>query len=238
MVLEIRDLAVRTRKTLTPVSYSNLNMRMRAGQHLAIMGPTGIDLLTNVICGANAPDSGTVRLSGNLSWPMPGAPFLHKHQTFIANARFVARLYEMNQRDFIDRVLDMAGIAAIADEQVSYCPKSAVSKFSFALAACLPFDIYLFTNTKVGDKDDGDKYQQIIAELGRRSGILVMTNSAKTAQALCDTAYVLEQTGAVYYDDMDAALEHLERLTKNRAEEAADAITSGYEEPVSDDFLI
>ena len=75
----------------------------------------------------------------SISWPLPNSKFLHQHQTFVGNARFIARLYEMEQAPFISKVIEMAGIQDIADERVSYCPRKAVSSFAFALGACLPF---------------------------------------------------------------------------------------------------
>ena len=240
MALELTNVCMRKRGTLTPVSLDNINLRIEQNHHVALLAPekAAIDMLADVICGANAPDSGVVSCSSRLSWPLPAARFLHSHQTFVANARFVARLYEVEQRSFIERVIDLADIADIAHERVSYCPKAAVSRFTFALAACLPFDIYFFTSTAVGEKQDREKYAGMIAELGRRSGIIVATSSGKAAQMFCDTAYVIEARGAVYYDDMDAAIEHLERLAKKKPSDDTDEPLVYQEDAaLSDDFL-
>ena len=240
MTIELKNVCMRTRNTLTPVSIKNVSMRIEPDQHIAILTPSksAAGMLVDVICGANAPDSGSAFCDSRLSWPLPAARFLHKHQTFVANARFVARLYEMDQASFIDRVIEMADISDLADKKIGYCPKPVVLRFSFALGACLPFEMYFFTATNVGEKQDRAKYSQIIAELGRRSGILMATSSGKSAQAFCDAAYVVEDNGAVYYDDMDAAIERLQRLTKRRpVEEDAEASSSDQEDAPPDDFM-
>jgi ABC-type polysaccharide/polyol phosphate transport system ATPase subunit len=240
MAIELRNISVRKRGTLTPVALNNVNLRVEQDRHVALLAPekAAINMLVDVICGANAPDSGVVSCSSRLSWPLPAARFLHSHQTFVANARFIARLYEVEQRSFIERVIGMAAIEDMAHERVSYCPNAAVSRFSFALAACLPFDIYFFTSTAIGEKQDREKYAAMIADLGRRSGILVATSSAKTAQMFCDAAYVIETQGAVYYDDMDAAIEHLERLAKKKLpDDTEEAVLYQEDAAVSDDFL-
>ncbi|HEY1962052.1 MAG TPA: hypothetical protein VGG69_06525 [Rhizomicrobium sp.] len=231
---------MRTRRTLTPAILSNISMRIEPDQHVAILSPSGpaLGLLIDVICGANAPDSGLVFCRCRLSWPLPKARFIHDHRTFVANARFIARLYEMDQSSFIDRVIEMAGIGDLAMERMSYCPKGAISRFCFALGACLPFDTYFFTTTNIGEKDEREKYAGIIAELAKRSGILIATSSGKAARAYCDRAYVVEETGAVYYDDMDAANEHLERLAKKRpVEDAEEFVPDSEEGSLTDDFL-
>ena len=48
----------------------------------------------------------------------PEQPYFHKHQSFIANARFIARLYEMDQRTFIPKVIELAGVQDIAEERL------------------------------------------------------------------------------------------------------------------------
>ncbi|HKO20298.1 MAG TPA: hypothetical protein VJU82_15585, partial [Acidobacteriaceae bacterium] len=209
MPIELKNICARTRGTLSPVSLNNLTMRIESDQHVAILSTNKarLSMLVDVICGANAPDAGSVICDCRLSWPLPAAKFLHDHLTFVANARFIARLYEVDQRSFIERVIDLAGVADLAHERVSYCPKAAVSRFSFALGACLPFDTYLFTSTSVGEKDDYEKYKEVIAGLGQRSGLLLATSSGKVAQPFCDRAYIVEENGAVYYDDIDAAIE-------------------------------
>lgn len=241
MAIELKNICMRTRKTLTPVSIKNVSMRIEPDQRIAILTPSkgAAGMLVNVICGANAPDSGSAFCDSRLSWPLPGAKFLHSHQTFVANARFIARLYEMDQASFIERVIEMAGVSDLADERVGYCPKAAVSRFTFALGVCVPFDIYFFTGTKIGEKQDRAKYTRVIAELGRRSGILMVTPSGKGVQDFCDSAYVVEDNGAVYYDDINAAIERLERLTKKRPVEEDPEESGADQEDASpsDDFM-
>lgn len=237
MSLELRNVTVRTRGTITPVSLKNLNLRIEDHDHVALLGPasSGLDVVLDVICGSDAPERGSVVRSSSISWPIPKAQFLHRHQTFIANARFIARLYEVDQASFIEKVIAMAKVEDIAEERVDHCPGKAASRFAFCLGACLPFGIYLFTSTSIGEKEDREEYAEIIADLGSRSGLVIATSNAKYAQPYCESAFVLDPAGAVYYEDMDAAVEHLQRITK-RTEEAAEEDLAAPEERVFDDF--
>jgi capsular polysaccharide transport system ATP-binding protein len=236
MSLELRDVSVRTRNTITPVLLQNLNIRVGKGDHVALLAPpaSGLDLVIDVICGANAPETGRVIREGTLSWPLPKGSFFLKHLSFVANARFIANLYEVEHKSFIAKVVEMAGLEEVAEERISYVPGKASSRFGFALGACLPFDTYILTSTSFGEKEEREKYADIIAELGRRSGLLIATSSGKQAQPFCDKAYVLEPEGAVYYDDFEAALEHLERISK-RVVEAEEELPEE-DERVFDDF--
>ncbi|MBV8800040.1 MAG: hypothetical protein JO208_09550 [Alphaproteobacteria bacterium] len=220
MSIELRNVTVRTRNTLSPITLSNLNLQIGARDRFAFLGPpkSGVELVVSVICGAMAPDEGRVIRTSSLSWPLPSAPFLHKHLTFVANARFVARIYEADERPFINRVLEMADLQEMAEERVDHCPSSAVSRFTFALGACLPFDIYLVIKTKVGDKSDHEKFAGVLTDLGKRSGLILATSSTKDVAEYCDSALVLDPVGPVYYDDIEAATEHLQRIIKRREE--------------------
>jgi ABC-type polysaccharide/polyol phosphate transport system ATPase subunit len=156
--------------------------------------------------------------------------------TYIANARFFARLYEVDQNSYISDVLDLADVGDLAHEQIGRCPKSTTARFAFALGACLPFDMYLLTNINIGDKKQRERYRERIEDMAARSGLIVASSSAKAAQAFCDRAYVLDPAGSVYYDDMDAAMEHLARISK-RGEETPDEAEAEDEEQVFDDFF-
>jgi capsular polysaccharide transport system ATP-binding protein len=237
VTIELRNVTVRTRGTISPVSLKNLDIRIGKDDHLALLGPpnSGLDLLVDVICGKDAPESGRVIRGSSISWPIPNKSFFHKHQTFVANARFIARLYEVEQSTFISKVIELAELAEIAEERVDHCPAKAAARFAFALGACLPFDIYLFTSTNVGAREDRDKYGEIIADMGARSGLLVATSSGKAAQSYCEKAFVLDPAGAVYYDDIDEAIEHLQRISK-RADEEAEEELPAEEDRIFEDF--
>lgn len=238
MSIEFQNVTVRTRGTVTPVVVKDLNFRIEKHDRVALLAPDhgGLDLVIDVMCGAGAPESGKVLRDASMSWPLPSSRFLHRHQTFIGNARFIARLYEMEQAPFIEKVIEMAGVQDLANERVSYCPAKAVSAFGFALGACLPFDIYLFTSTNVGGREDREKFTQIIQGLGQNRGLLIATSNGRTVDSFCDKAFVLEEEGAVYYDDIGAAVAHLERISQR----AEDSLTEGSfaleDERVFDDF--
>lgn len=239
-MIELRNVTVRTRRTIAPIALKGINLQIHPRERLALLGASkgGLGLILDTLCAANAPDAGSVTRRSSLSWPIPSSAFFHKHQTFVANARFIAHLYEMDQRSFVPKVIELAGIQNIADERLDHCPAVARSSFAFALGVSLPFDIYLFTNPNVGEKKDREKYGEIIADLGKRHGLIIATGSGKVAKPFCDKAYVLDPAGSVLYDDMDAALEHLERLTRRAAKTSEDdEELADDEDRVFEDFL-
>jgi capsular polysaccharide transport system ATP-binding protein len=239
-MIELRNIAVRTRHTVAPVSLTNVNLRVEKQDRLALLSPSkgSLGLIIDTLCAANAPDSGSVIRHSSVSWPIPSNGFFLKHQSFIANARFVAHLYEMDQRTFIPKVIELAGVEDLADERLDRCPSAVVSRFAFALGISLPFDIYLFTATGAGDKKDREKHNDMVAQLANQSGLILATTSGKAAKPFCDKAYILDPAGCVLYDDMDAALEHLDRLARRAAKTTdEDEEMAEEDERVFEDFL-
>jgi capsular polysaccharide transport system ATP-binding protein len=239
-MIELRDIAVRTRRTIAPTALTNVNLRIEERDRLALLSPSKatLKLILDTLCAANAPDAGSIIRTSSISWPIPSNGFFHKHQTFVANARFIAHLYEMDQRTFIPNVIELAGVQDLADERLDHCPSTAVSRFAFALGIALPFDIYLLTSTGAGDKKDRQKYSDMVAELANRSGLVVATANGKAAKSFCDKGYVLDPAGCTLYDNMDAALEHLDRLIKRTTKSADEEEEMAEdEERVFEDFL-
>src|SRR5437764_1935796 len=82
MSIEFRNVSIRTRRTLNPVSLQDINIRLMPRDRVAFLSPRiGLDTLVNVITGAAPPDKGAVVRNSTLSWPIPSSAFLHKHQT-------------------------------------------------------------------------------------------------------------------------------------------------------------
>lgn len=228
MSLELKSVGIRTRGTINPASLRDINIRIEPRDRVALLCPpkNGLKQLIGVISGALAPDHGSVVRNSSLSWPIPANNFFHKHLSFVGNARFIARLYGVEQTSFISKVIEMARVGDLADERLSRCPKAAIGRFSFALGACLPFEIYFLTSCSIGDKKDRERYAEVIDKLAANSGLMVVTGSPKGLQPFCDQAYVFEESGPVHYDDIEAAIEHFSQIAKptQAAEEDDEAI--------------
>src|SRR5262249_40280800 len=106
MTLELRDVTKKIRIGAVRAVYEDLNLRIEEGANVALLGPAeaGLEGLVKLICGADAPDAGRVIRGHSISWPLPSTVFMHQHVTLAGNARFLARLYEVDPREYIDRL--------------------------------------------------------------------------------------------------------------------------------------
>jgi len=238
MSIELSNVEIHIRGKLQPLDFKNINLRIEPKQRVALLCPdrVGLSSLVGVMAGSRRPDIGLVMRECRLSWPIPDTSFCHKHLNFIANARFIARLYEIDQKTFIPQVIKTAGVEDLAEERLDRCPKAVLSRFAFALGVSVPFDIYLFTSTTVGEKSEQEKYQQMVTELGRSHGLIVAATKAKAAELHCDEAFLIDGRTTHYYDDMEAAADHMARLAKRSRPGDDDDEVAEEEEQVFDDF--
>ncbi len=168
----------------------------------------GLEAIVNLICAADAPDSGKiVRTHSIASWPIPSSNFVSQHLPLIANARFIARLYEADEGPFLARLDELGRFGDWFTERVEDCPQEVRSLFCFLAGSACPSTNTSSPAMNVGAKSERDRIGEMIDELRQRAGLLLIGQDVKAAQQYCTQAYVFDKAEATYYDDMEAAAE-------------------------------
>jgi capsular polysaccharide transport system ATP-binding protein len=209
MTIEFQNVTKKVRLGAVRVTYEDLNIRVEEKARMAFLGHqnAGLESIVDLICAADAPDSGRVTRSHSISWSIPGNSFLHKHHSLAANARFIARLYEVEPEGFVSAVNELAQLGEFANIRADRCPKDVLARFVFAVGLCVPFDHYILTSVAAGSKADRPRFTEAVAAAGERAGLLLVTKDIKSAEQFCDQAYVFADGRATYFDNMDAAAE-------------------------------
>jgi len=209
MTIEFHNVMKKVRHGPIRATYENLNIRIEEKTRVAFLGQpsAGLEGIVDLMCAADAPDSGVVTRSHSISWSIPGNGFLHRHHSLAANARFLARLYEADEKEYLAKVSDMAQLGEFVNGRADRCPKDVLSRFVFSAGLCLPFDHYILTNVSPGGKADGPRFAEAITEIGQRAGLLLVSRNIKSAQQFCDQAYVFADGKATHFDNMEAAAE-------------------------------
>ena len=78
------------------------------GATVGLMGRNGAgkSTLLQLIAGTLNPNSGRVRIDGNVSWPIGLAGCIHPEMTGTQNVRFIARVYGVDTDELVDFVGD------------------------------------------------------------------------------------------------------------------------------------
>jgi capsular polysaccharide transport system ATP-binding protein len=213
MTLELRDVTKKIRMGSVRVVYDDLNIRIEEGTNVALLGhpEAGLEGVVELMCGADAPDAGRVIRTHSISWPIPMTVFMHTHVSLAANARFLARLYEADERDYVARIAGN-GLDKFMDTRVDMVSSDVRTTFAFVAGMCLPFDRYILTKASVAQKTDPELAPRLIEEAKKKAGLLLVASSVKPAQQYCDQAYVFDDGQATFYDNMDAAAEHFNSI--------------------------
>ncbi len=213
MTLEFRGVTKKVRIGSVNVVYEDLNLRIEERANVAFLGhrEAGLEGLVNLFCGADAPDKGHIVREHSISWPIPLSTFMYRHMPLVASARFLARLYEVDEKAYLDRLAEN-GLDKFLNVRGDKTSNDVREAFAFVAGMSLPFDRYILTKTSVAKKTDPELAPRLIDGAKERAGILLVTSAVKQAQPFCDQAYVFDQGRATFYDDMEAAAEHFNSI--------------------------
>lgn len=224
MTIELRHVKKNVRAGSVRVTYEDLNIRLGEGANVAFLAHSeaGIESVLNLICGADAPDKGSIVRDHSISWPIPASAYIQRHISLAANARFLARLYEVDEKDYLAKIAE-TGLAPFMNSRVDMVSGEIKTVFAFVAGVCLPFDRYIVTKTAVGKKAFPELTGRLLDDLRARASLLIVGSAVKAAAQYCDQAYVFDQGTATFYDDMEAATEHFNSIqSKDKDREAGE----------------
>ncbi len=194
----------------------DINATFPSGVAVALLGRNGAGKSTmmQMIGGSVRPDSGNIRITGSMSWPVGFAGSFHRNLTGKQNVRFIARLYGIDTEALIDFVEDFAELGAHFQLPVRNYSSGMKSRLAFGVSIGIPFDTYLVDEvTSVGDAAFRMKSRLVFRERMRGAGAVVITHSMAEVRALCSAGAVLENGTLTYFDNVeDAIAQHHENM--------------------------
>ena len=187
----------------------NVNAIFPSGTSVALLGRNGAGKSTmmQMIGGSVRPDSGDIRITGSMSWPVGFAGSFHRDLTGEQNVRFIARVYGVDTEELIAFVEDFAELGAHFHLPVRSYSSGMKSRLAFGISIGIPFDTYLVDEvTSVGDASFKQKSKLVFRERMRNAGSVVVTHSMSEVRALCSAGAVLENGELTYFDDVEDAI--------------------------------
>ncbi|THH38049.1 ABC transporter ATP-binding protein [Aliishimia ponticola] len=194
----------------------NLSIAFPEGRSVALMGRNGAgkSTLLRMIAGTMNPDSGHVRRTGTISWPVGFKGSFHADLTGAQNTRFLARVYGVDTDELQRFVADFAELGHHFNLPFKSYSSGMRSRLAFGVSMGIRFDTYLIDEvTSVGDAAFKQKSSELLLDRLEESGAIVVSHGKGMMRRLCDCAMVLEKGQLVYYDDLEEAIEvHHKRL--------------------------
>ena len=205
------------------VVLKNANLRINAGQRVALIGGNGAgkSTLLRLLSGVMPADHGRVRVNGQVSWPVGFSGSFSSHMSGAENVRFLARLYGRDpdaMEAFVERFADIG--AAYRSPWRTYSSGQR-SRVSMGASMAVPFDVYLIDEaTSVGDSAFRAKADAYLKDRLSRAGAVIVSHSNETLKQLCDCAVVMKDGEVSMYASVDDGIQVHEDNMKRRIMEA------------------
>lgn len=181
-----------------------------SGVSVGLLGRNGAgkSTLMDMIGGTAKADSGSIDVTGTVSWPVGFKGSFHGQLTGAQNIRFIARVYGVDTEGLLNYVKDFAELGPHLYMPVRNYSSGMRSRLAFGVSIGIPFDTYLVDEvTSVGDANFKRKSRIAFLERMENAGAIVVTHSMPQLRKLCQAGAVLEDGVLTYYDDIDNAIE-------------------------------
>lgn len=189
----------------------DVTLSLPTGKSLALLGGNGAgkSTLLHLIAGTLRPDSGSVQVSGSISWPIGFNGSFHRDLTGEQNTRFLARVYGVDTGDLSDFVADFAELGPQYFEPLHSYSSGMRARLSFAVSMGIPFQTYLVDEvTAVGDARFKRKSKALFRDRMARADTILVSHSEDDLRQVCNAALVLRGGRLRYFDDVTEALKH------------------------------
>lgn len=187
------------------------SFRVEPGNSLGILAPngTGKTTLIQMMAGLEKPDEGTIRRTSRVSFPLGFMGGVVPKYSGRENARFIARLYDLDP-DYVEAFCRwLCAIEEYFDRPVATYSSGMKARLSFSLLLALEFDIYLIdegmpSNT---DVEFNRKAGTILQDRLKNATVVVVSHQARTLERFCRSAAVLRNGQLYMFDSLEEAKE-------------------------------
>lgn len=161
---------------------SNVNLELRAGDRLGLIGHNGSGKTTllRTLSGAYEPDEGTLEVHGRIAALLDLNLGIDPQATGIENIRLRGRIAGMSAREIdekMDEISALTGLGQFLAMPVKTYSAGMRARLAFSAATAVEADVLLMDEwIAVGDKDFQKLAHQRLLNLVERAGILVLAS--------------------------------------------------------------
>lgn len=192
-----------------------VTMNFEPGRSYGIMGVNGAgkSTLMRILAGTELPNSGRVRRTARVSWPLGFAGGLHPGMTGRENCHFVARIYGMEPRKVTEFVEDFAEIGPYLDAPMKTYSSGMGQRVAFGLSMAIDFECYLIDEVMaVGDARFAQKCKAEFDKRKQYADIILISHSIQNILEYCERGLVLSNGQLHYFPNVDDAVEMYKRV--------------------------
>lgn len=190
--------------------FSDLGFELERDGRLAILGRNGQgkSTLIKLLGGALPATRGLIDWRMTSSWPIGFSGGFQGSLTGIDNIRFLARLYEKDFRDTLERVDEFAELGPALKEPAKHYSSGMRARLAFGLSLAIEFDCYLIDElVAVGDTKFQKKCNDELFNKRSNRAFMIASHNNRLVANVCDRALLIESGQARIFDDVQEALD-------------------------------
>jgi capsular polysaccharide transport system ATP-binding protein len=202
---------------ISKIVLDHVSLLFETGYSYGLMGVNGAGKSTTMrlIAGTELPNSGRVRRTTRVSWPLGFATGFHPHMTGRENVKFVARVYGADLRKVLNFVDDFAEIGDYIDVPIRTYSSGMMARLSFGLSMAIEFECYLVDEiTAVGDARFGARCKEAFDARRKNADVIMVSHSMQTVKDYCDKGGVIVDGQIVMFPNVDGAIAAYNRLNR------------------------
>ena len=189
----------------------------QSGRSYGLLGVNGAGKSTTMrlMAGTELQNSGRIRRSVRVSWPLGFSGGFHPHMSARENIKFVARAYGADIRQVIAFVEDFSELGDYIDIPIKTYSSGMMARLAFGVSMAIEFDCYLIDEiTAVGDARFQARCQTVFNRRRQNTDLIVVSHSMQTIKEYCDHGAVLVDGQMMMFDSVDRAIEMYNRLNR------------------------
>ncbi|MCC6000121.1 MAG: ATP-binding cassette domain-containing protein [Pararhodobacter sp.] len=194
------------------------SFRIELGHSVGILAPNGSGKTTiiNMMAGLEKPDNGNITRDCRVSFPLGFMGGINTKHSATENARYIARLYQIDPDEVEAFCRWMCDIGDYFDMPVGTYSQGMRSRFAFSLMLSLEFDLYLVDEGMPATTDVkfNRRAGTILKERLERATVLVVSHQADTLERYCQSAAVLQDGRLQFFDTLEEAKHAYDYETK------------------------
>jgi capsular polysaccharide transport system ATP-binding protein len=201
----------------TKIVLDHVSAVFQSGRSYGLLGVNGAGKSTTMrlMAGTELQNSGKIRRSVRVSWPLGFSGGFHGLMSGRENVKFVARVYGADVSKVLAFVEDFAEIGDYIDVPVRTYSSGMGARLAFGLSMAIEFDCYLIDEiTAVGDARFAARCKEVFDARRQNTDLIVVSHSMSTIKEYCDHGAVLVDGQMMMFDSVDKAIEIYNRLNR------------------------
>ncbi|WP_275786204.1 hypothetical protein [Pararhizobium gei] len=171
------------------------NVEFNPDRLTGILAPprTGKSTVANLTTGKLRPDTGRVKRSSLVSFPVAAPGVFNGSLTGRENLAFLCRVFGFDPVPIIRFVLDFTEIGDALDKPFKHLNRDQRTRLLFTSCYAIPFETYIVDESIIGGRGAfRNKCEELVKDRMQSAGFIIVTSSPNLLRKYCNDFFVID----------------------------------------------